>query len=239
MRHVTSEWVVSHMDESCHTWRRICLQLCGGWRRNGRVFLHLNESCHIWMSPVIYNMKTMYHHKVMRSIWIAYINTICQHSTRTQYAHTICPPNTIITIHQHHTSTENSQYVTQCVNSIHQHNIFNTVHEHTKHTQYVHPTQSTQYINTTSQQNSHKTPHSIWTPHINTICQHIISNVISRAVSSKGPHNPSSTQYINTTPQQNTHNMSHGVCTPHINTIYTMSYTVYEYSASTQYVKTV
>jgi len=45
-RHVTCEWVMSHMNESCHIWTSHVTY--------ERVMSHMNESCHMWMSHVTY-----------------------------------------------------------------------------------------------------------------------------------------------------------------------------------------
>ena len=44
--HVTLEWGMSRIHESCHTWMSHATY---GW-----VMSHTNESCHIWMSHVTY-----------------------------------------------------------------------------------------------------------------------------------------------------------------------------------------
>ena len=46
MSHVTHEWVMSHMNESSHTWMR---HVTGEW-----VISQVNESCRIWMRAVTY-----------------------------------------------------------------------------------------------------------------------------------------------------------------------------------------
>jgi len=46
MIYVTYEWVMSHMNESCHVWMS---HVTYAW-----VMSHMNESCHVWMSNAIY-----------------------------------------------------------------------------------------------------------------------------------------------------------------------------------------
>jgi len=46
MSHVTYEWGISYMHESCHIWMS---HVTYEW-----VMSHMNESCHIWMSHVTY-----------------------------------------------------------------------------------------------------------------------------------------------------------------------------------------
>jgi len=46
MSHVTYEWVMSHMNESCHIWMSDFTY--------ESVMSHMNESHHIWMSHVTY-----------------------------------------------------------------------------------------------------------------------------------------------------------------------------------------
>jgi len=47
MSHVTYEWVMSHLNESCHIWMT---HVTYEW-----VMSHMNESCHIWVSHVTYD----------------------------------------------------------------------------------------------------------------------------------------------------------------------------------------
>jgi len=48
--HVTYEWVMSHLNESCHIWMS---HVTYEW-----VMSHMNESCRIWMSRISYKWVT-------------------------------------------------------------------------------------------------------------------------------------------------------------------------------------
>jgi len=55
MSHVTYEWVMSHLNESCHIWTSQLTyeQSCHIWTSHVThewVMSHTNESCHIWTS---------------------------------------------------------------------------------------------------------------------------------------------------------------------------------------------
>jgi len=54
--HITHEWVIPHMNESCHT----------------GVMSHMNESCHIWMSHVTYEW-VMSHMNESCHIWMSHV----------------------------------------------------------------------------------------------------------------------------------------------------------------------
>ena len=53
MNHVIHEWVMSHMNESCHIWMS---HVTNEW-----VMSHMNESCHIWISHVTYEWAMSVH----------------------------------------------------------------------------------------------------------------------------------------------------------------------------------
>ena len=62
MSHVTLEWVMSQLNESCHTWQSphewimsLLNESCHTWMSHvthAWVMSHMNESCHTWMSHV-------------------------------------------------------------------------------------------------------------------------------------------------------------------------------------------
>ena len=66
LSHVSYEWVLLHMNESCHIWMRHVAYEWGMSRMNETchiwvshvtyewVMSHMNESCHIWMRHVAY-----------------------------------------------------------------------------------------------------------------------------------------------------------------------------------------
>jgi len=64
MRHVTYECVMSHMNASCHIWMRHVTYEC--------VMSHMNESCHIWTSHVTYE-RVMSHMNESCHIWIRHV----------------------------------------------------------------------------------------------------------------------------------------------------------------------
>jgi len=62
MRHVTYEWVMSHMTGSCH----ICMShVTYEW-----VMSPVNESCHIWMSHVTYEWVTSHMNESCHLKWV-------------------------------------------------------------------------------------------------------------------------------------------------------------------------
>jgi len=71
------EWVMSHMNESCHTWMS---HVTHEW-----VMLHIDESCHIWMSHVTHewvmsHMNESCHFWICMTIWmggVLYKWTVC------------------------------------------------------------------------------------------------------------------------------------------------------------------
>ena len=64
MRHVTYEWVISHMNKSCHI--RMS-HVTYEW-----VMSHTNESCHIWMSHVTYE-RVMSHMNESHPTWTSHV----------------------------------------------------------------------------------------------------------------------------------------------------------------------
>ena len=68
MSHVTYEWVMSHMNASCHIWMR---HIMYEW-----VMSRINESCHIWMSHVTYEWVVS-HIKESCHIWMSHVTYEC------------------------------------------------------------------------------------------------------------------------------------------------------------------
>jgi len=64
--HVTYEWVMSHMNESCHIWMSHVTY--------ESVMSHIHESCHIWMSHVTYEW-VMSHMNESCHIWMSHVST--------------------------------------------------------------------------------------------------------------------------------------------------------------------
>jgi len=60
----THEWVMSHMNESCHT--------CMSYVTYESVMSHMNESCHTWMSHVTYEW-VMSHMNESCHTWISHV----------------------------------------------------------------------------------------------------------------------------------------------------------------------
>jgi len=79
MRHITYEWVMSCMNESCHMWMSHGTYECGISR--------MNESCHVWISFVTYKGVTYEHvtceHVMSRAneshIWTSHVTYECIH----------------------------------------------------------------------------------------------------------------------------------------------------------------
>jgi len=64
MSHITYEWVMSHMDESCHIWTiHITYE---------RVMSHTNESCHIRMSHVVHEWGLSHMNEACQ-IWTSHV----------------------------------------------------------------------------------------------------------------------------------------------------------------------
>jgi len=63
-RHITYEWVTSHMNESCHIWTSHVIH---EW-----VMIHKDESCHIWTSQVTYE-RVMSHMNESGHIWMSQV----------------------------------------------------------------------------------------------------------------------------------------------------------------------
>jgi len=86
MSHITYEWVMSHMDESCHIWMSYVTCEFGMLRRN--------ESCHIWMSHVTYewvmsHLNESYHtyEWVVSHIWMSHVTSIAHRNPTHSWAH--------------------------------------------------------------------------------------------------------------------------------------------------------
>ena len=73
MTHIWHEWVMSHVNESCH----ICMShvTCESWLiyAHTQVVAHVNESCHIWMSHDTYEWAMSHVHYVTRHIWMSHV----------------------------------------------------------------------------------------------------------------------------------------------------------------------
>jgi len=89
MSHVTYEWVMSHMNESCHIWMSHITyewvmshmnKSCHIWIRHDTyewVMSHTNESCHIWMSHVTYEW-VLWHMNESFHRWMIHITSKTQ-----------------------------------------------------------------------------------------------------------------------------------------------------------------
>ena len=64
-RYVACEWVMSHMNESCHTWMS---HVTCEW-----VMSHMNESCHLSMSHVTYEWVMLHMNESCPYEWVMYI----------------------------------------------------------------------------------------------------------------------------------------------------------------------
>ena len=65
MRHVTFKWVMSRINESCHVWMSHVT-----W--HGWVMSRINESCHVWMSDVTYEW-VMSRMKESCHVWMSHV----------------------------------------------------------------------------------------------------------------------------------------------------------------------
>ena len=75
--HTSYEWVMSHMNQSCHIWMsRVTYE----W-----VASHMNESCHAWMSRVTYEW-VMSHMNESCLIWISHVS----HEWVTSHMNELC-----------------------------------------------------------------------------------------------------------------------------------------------------
>jgi len=65
MRHSIWEWVMTHMEESCLTWRSHVMY--------GGVMSHMKESCHVWIGCVTHmNKSWMSHGTNMNESWVSH-----------------------------------------------------------------------------------------------------------------------------------------------------------------------
>ena len=75
-----SEWVMSHMNESCHKWIRHITYECT-WMSGSYLLITTfhpqNESCHIWMSHFTYEWA-MSRMNESRHIWMSHVTHECK-----------------------------------------------------------------------------------------------------------------------------------------------------------------
>jgi len=86
MSHVTYEWVVSDMNESCPIWMS---HVTYEW-----VMSYMNESCHIWMSHVTYEWVMHVTHEWSMTIWMStatHCNNTATHNRHTRLIHMFMP----------------------------------------------------------------------------------------------------------------------------------------------------
>ena len=79
MSHVTHEWVISHMNETCHTWMS---HVTHEWFMS-----HMNESCHTWMSHVTHEC-VMSHMNESCHTWMSHVTHECVMSHMNASCHT-------------------------------------------------------------------------------------------------------------------------------------------------------
>ena len=65
MDHVTYEWVMSHMNESRHIWMS---HVTYEW-----IMSHMKDSCHIWMSHVSYEWVISHMYETVSHIWLGHV----------------------------------------------------------------------------------------------------------------------------------------------------------------------